>query len=226
MNFNTKQIPKTAFDSLTNNTQLDLMKVMIPYLPPSNQSGFAMMIRMQEMQETMKFYKTFPTGINSCDLEDEKGNKGDMFSDMRPYLPQDTGGKIDGMMSMMSMMNMMKEMQPTNSPNNTNESTSNTSPFGGMDMSMIMPLFSSMMGGSSSSNSMEMMKSMLSPEQEGLFDMMSMMNDFNDNSDYEAEQQVDHSICATQLDEDESNIRNSFHEDISSDDYSHIVTVV
>ncbi len=164
MNFDNKHQPQTPFDSLLSNPQLNMLKVMIPFLPPQNQSGMAMMIRMQEMQETMRFYKTFPHGIHAKDFSNDMsdGPLG-IFHAMRPYLPDENGSMIDTLLNIMPMMEMIKEMSDMNGMGLDDDSeNSSSSIFGG--------------------GAMDMVKGMLSPEQQGMFDMFSMMNEMNSMS--------------------------------------------
>lgn len=71
----------------------------------------------------------------------------DIFQELRPFMPPSTSESIDNLMNMMSMMEMMQSMQNTDS--------GESSDFG--------------------FDPMQMMQGMLTPEQQGMFDMYNSM---------------------------------------------------
>jgi len=73
----------------------------------------------------------------------------DIFQELRPYMPPSASDSIDNIMNMMSMMEMMQNMQDMDSKE--------ASGFG--------------------FDPMQMMQSMLTPEQQGMFDMYNSMFD-------------------------------------------------
>ena len=84
----------------------------------------------------------------------------DIFQELRPYMPPSASDSIDNLMNMMSMMEMMQNMQEMQ---DTDSET--TSGFG--------------------FDPMQMMQGMLTPEQQGMFDMYNNMfsveNETSDN---------------------------------------------
>ena len=82
----------------------------------------------------------------------------DIFQELRPFMPPSASESIDNLMNMMSMMEMMQSMQEMQ---DTDSET--TSGFG--------------------FDPMQMMQGMLTPEQQGMFDMYNtMFSAENDNS--------------------------------------------
>ncbi|MFI3171998.1 MAG: hypothetical protein R3Y58_06500 [Eubacteriales bacterium] len=151
-----RNTPKTPFDNLVSTIELDMMKLLIPFIPAQSQAHFAVYIKFQELQETMRIFKRYPSGIRACDLcEDE--DSADMFSMFKPYLPEESQGMFDNISNMMNMMEMMKQMQAMNEAMNegSDDSTDNDS-------------------------SMDFLKAMLSPEQQAMFESMSQMQDMAD----------------------------------------------
>lgn len=73
----------------------------------------------------------------------------DIFQELRPFMPPSASESIDNLMNMMSMMEMMQSMQNTDSGENSD--------FG--------------------FDPMQMMQDMLTPEQQGMFDMYNNMFD-------------------------------------------------
>lgn len=156
-NDNRKTIPKTPFDNLVSPFSLDIMKLMIPYTNPSNQKMFAIFIKMQELQETIRYFKEFPTKMHSCDLDRNAFDSTTIISEIKPYLPDENASMIDTFLSIQSMMEMMKVMQETTSDEE------------------------------SSDFSMDFLKSMLPPEQQGMMDMFQQMSETENASNTEPE---------------------------------------
>ncbi len=149
MDFNDKNnTPKTPFDNLISNPTLDIMKLMIPYLPLDNQPTFALYIKFMELQATMKFFKNHPFGVLACEVDangsDNPFDSSNIFSALRPYIPAENANQIDNIMNMMNMMNMMKQMQAMNEASGDDQS-------------------------------MDFLKSMLSPEQQDMFETFNQM---------------------------------------------------
>lgn len=155
----TKQSPpKTPFDNLVSSTKLDILKLLIPFVPVANQSQLALYIKFQELIETMHIFRLFPNGIRSCDLANNENttDNPDFISLMKPYLPEENIQMIDNISNMMNMMELIKQMQVMSS---TNEDDSSTN------------------------HSMDFLKNILSPEQQAMFDMMNTMYDTPDSTD-------------------------------------------
>ena len=74
----------------------------------------------------------------------------DIFQELRPFMPPSASESIDNLMNMMSMMEMMQSMQEMQETSNDGASG-----FG--------------------FNPMQMMQGMLTPEQQGMFDMYNTM---------------------------------------------------
>ena len=117
----------TPFDLRTNNPSLQMIKLLIPYLPPKNQRILAIYIKFIELQNTLSSFRIFKNRTHSTEQ---------MLNEIRPYLPIDVFDSIDNILNMLNMMEIMKSMSETNS-----------------------------------SDSSEILKNMLSPEQQSMFDM-------------------------------------------------------
>ena len=121
----------TPFDSQINNPSLQMMKLLIPYLPPKNQRILAIYIKFVEFQNTLSSFRVFRAKKHSTE---------DMLNEIRPYLPSDIFNSIDQILNMMSMMEMMKNMSDE-----------------------------------ANSDPTEMLKNMLTPEQQSMFEMYNTM---------------------------------------------------
>ncbi len=142
--------PKTPFDSLISHAQLDILKLLLPYIPPSKQRFMATFIKMQELERTIKYFDKFPAHDDSSSSHSALSLE--FLSEIKPYLNADDGGILDTLLSTMSMMDLFQTMTPTNSDD-------------------------------SSGFSFDILKGMLTPEQQ------AMMNAFHatpdpDNNDF------------------------------------------
>ena len=100
----------TPFDSRTNSPSLQMMKLLIPYLPPNNQKILAIYIKFMEFQNTLSSFRVFRTKTFSTE---------DMLNEFRPYLPSDFFDSIDMILNLMEMMEAMKDI-PEQEGGNTN----------------------------------------------------------------------------------------------------------
>ncbi len=102
--------PKTPFDMITSSTKLDMLKLFIPYMPPSTQSSFALFIKFQELQDTIKYFRAFPKGLNTNETSSKDNGTDNILSIIKPYLPAENQEMFDNIFNMMNMMEMMNAM--------------------------------------------------------------------------------------------------------------------
>lgn len=127
----------TPFDQSVSSWSLQLIKLLIPYLPPQKQRMMAVYVKFIELQNTLSFFRTF---------QHKKSTPEDIFEGLKPYLPRSALDSFDNMMNMVNMMNLFQEMQ------------------GSADSDY-----------DSGFDPMSMMKDMLSPEQQDMFQMYQGM---------------------------------------------------
>lgn len=92
----------TPFDEYISNQSLQMLKLMIPFLPPQNQRMFAVYIKFLELRHTLTFFR----GMRQNEHSPE-----DIFNAIKPYMSPSDAESFDQMMNMMSMMSMVQEMQ-------------------------------------------------------------------------------------------------------------------
>ena len=147
----------TAFDMLFTTNQIQIMKMLLPYFDSSMQKYIAVLIKYQELQYTISCFKNHSYPVRECN-DDEKSNFKKILPSLLLY-GNDSQKKMiqqfEQMFSFMEtykeiteMMELMKEMQgPSASDENTEE--------GGMQMP-----------------DMDMLLSMLSPEQQAIVELL------------------------------------------------------
>lgn len=92
----------TPLDQAISSESLQLMKLLIPYLPPANQRMLAVYVKFLEFQTVLSSFRAFRQLSNAPE---------DIFESLKPYLPHSALESFDNMMSMMSMVNSFQEMQ-------------------------------------------------------------------------------------------------------------------
>lgn len=88
----------TPFDRITSTKQLELVKLLIPYLPPNNQRFLGIYVKFLELRHTLSFFY-------NCNKPSE-----DFLKCLSSYLPKDTYEQFENAMNIMNMMQMMQEM--------------------------------------------------------------------------------------------------------------------
>ena len=92
----------TPFDEYISNQPLQMMKLLIPFLPPQNQRMFAVYVKFLELRHTLSFFRGMRQKAHSPE---------DIFDSIKPYMSPSDAESFDQMMNMMSMMSMVQEMQ-------------------------------------------------------------------------------------------------------------------
>lgn len=92
----------TPFDCRIANQNLELTKLLIPYLPPQSQRILAIYVKFSEFQYTLSSFHAFRQTAHSTQ---------DIFEELKPYMPPSTCESLDNFMNMMSMMDLFQSMQ-------------------------------------------------------------------------------------------------------------------
>lgn len=108
MNDNTNN-PFTLFDNLLQNSQLQTMKLLLPFLPAANQKMMVLLIKFLELKYTMEFFRKGNV-LNICSASDENASPIDKIAAMKDYLPKKEQETIDNIINMMSAMELFQSM--------------------------------------------------------------------------------------------------------------------
>lgn len=92
----------TPFDQYISNSSIQMVKLLIPFLPPQSQRMMAVYVKFLEFQHTFTFFRYMKQKANSPE---------DMFDSLKPYMSSSDLESFDQMSNMMNMMHMMQEMQ-------------------------------------------------------------------------------------------------------------------
>lgn len=142
-----KPLPMTPFDSLTSSGELQMLKLLLPYTPPSVQRMLAFFIRFTELQRAVRYFSVFRDFREGADPEGAFASTppaaSEILQDLRPYL----GGQadtVDMILSAMSMMEMMQDMAP---PGAGDPGSASRQASGGPDMTEILQMMHMFQGG-------------------------------------------------------------------------------
>lgn len=91
----------TPFDEYISNQSLQMMKLIIPFLPPQNQRMFAVYVKFLELRHTLSFFRS---------MRQKEHTPEDLLQTIKPYLSPSDVESFDQMMSMMSMVQEMQNM--------------------------------------------------------------------------------------------------------------------
>ncbi len=152
----------TPFDQLISTQSLQILKLLIPYTPPENQHFLAVYTKFLELQHTINFFQNFHSDIHSQNFERKAFSPMHIIQEIRPYISEQIAETFD---TLLNMMDMMETFQTMNDTADTNEQTD------------------------SAFDPMSMMKNMLAPEQQKMFDMYHAMSSQETEMECEPETQ-------------------------------------
>lgn len=95
----------TPFDLSVSSRPLQMLKLLLPFLPPQNQRMMAIYIKFMEFQNTFAHFKGFTNASE------------DIFSELMKMMPASTMESYENIMNMMAMAEMFNQEQEENSSN-------------------------------------------------------------------------------------------------------------
>lgn len=128
-------LPMTQLDMLVTTQELQMMKLMLPYIPPSYRGMLAIYLKFTEFQNTLRLFNG-SGGASSENIMKSRDihSPADILEDLRPFM---NPGDMDSFDMMMNAVNMMKGMN-----------TSDFSGFGNSEeMSDMMNMFDNILKG-------------------------------------------------------------------------------
>lgn len=146
------------FDTLYTTNHIQMLKIFLSFLEEPMQKNLAVFIKYLELQYTISFFQRKETEINICGGKHQPLNPDECLDELKSYCNEDEKSKIDQIFGIMNTMKMMQELQPL--------------------MEMMNSASQSEDGGTSDNNSdmmSQMLKNMLSPEQQTMFEMFTQI---------------------------------------------------
>lgn len=112
--------PMTPFDELVTPGFLYTLKLLLPYVPPTMQRTFGILLKFFELKRTMEYFFGFGN-------VKKNNSSGDIFNELKPYMDPKEKEMMEQMEGMMNMMEMMQTMQNASNPS-SGEHGDNASP--------------------------------------------------------------------------------------------------
>ena len=105
-------LPMTPFDSMVTTQGLQMMKLMLPYLPSAFRRMLAFYIKFTELNNTIHifFSQNGSTPGKDMPFEKQQFSPAGILEDLRPYMEESDANMMDSLLSAMNMMEMMKGM--------------------------------------------------------------------------------------------------------------------
>lgn len=108
----------TAFDSLFTTNRIQMLKILLPWLAPAQQSGFAVYIKLLELQYTLSFLQRHPVRrllgngkqLSADFFQSDNADTLELLDELLPFSTQEERKKIENMKNMMENFRKMQEM--------------------------------------------------------------------------------------------------------------------
>ena len=113
---NTKTI--TAFDSLFTTNRIQLLKILLPRLAPEQQSGFAVYIKLLELQYTLSLLRRHPgtrlmgngRQLSADFFQGDNTDTLELLEEMLPFSGPEDRARIENIRNMIANLKKMQEM--------------------------------------------------------------------------------------------------------------------
>ena len=108
----------TAFDSLFTTNRIQMLKILLPRLAPEHQNGFAVYIKLLELQYTLSFLRRHPGmrlmgGGKQLSADFFQGDNSDTFElldEMLPFSGPQERARIENIKNIIANLKKMQEM--------------------------------------------------------------------------------------------------------------------
>ena len=160
----------TPFDELVTTPELQIIKLLIPYVPAARRQTLAGMVKFMELRETLRIFCGHSGGLQAQMIPDSSPSPTDILSSFRPYLKPREASILDMIINIREMLSVMEMMQASQENPEGNDSDFDLNP-------------------------MELLTGMLPPEQQEIFrtysDMFSQTSDSAEKGDESNGQRMD-----------------------------------
>ena len=127
--------PMTQLDTLATTQELQLMKLMLPYIPANMRGMLAVYIKFTEFTNTIHLFHSTGNGSPDSPIQSKsKHSPEDILQDLSSFMDP---AEADNISMIFHMMNIMKQMDPSGF----------ASPESNSEMSQMIDLFDNIMKG-------------------------------------------------------------------------------
>lgn len=143
-----------AFDTLYTTNHIQMLKVLLPHLPQKQKNEFAVFIKYMELQYTIELSRKSKHKINICTASSAEAlDIASLIEELQPYCTEQERKTFSRMAETFQTLHMFQDIQKYKDLFSTMSDSENDS------------------GESSNMDMSQMLKGMLSPEQQAMFDM-------------------------------------------------------
>lgn len=147
----------TPFDEMVSSPQLQLIKLLIPYAPPSGRRMLAAFVKFTELRETFHLFGQNGPALSAQSREDNSPRSPlEILDSFRPYLGPRECEMLDTVIQAREIMSMMDLMRNTSSGTDTGTDESSS-------------------GSSTPFDPMDLLSGMLTPDQQEMFHLYSAL---------------------------------------------------
>ena len=108
----------TAFDSLFTTNRIQMLKILLPRLAPEQQNGFAVYIKLLELQYTLSFLRRHPgmrlmgggKQLSADVFQGDNSGTFELLDEMLPFSGPEERSRIENIKSMIANFKKMQEM--------------------------------------------------------------------------------------------------------------------
>ena len=108
----------TAFDSLFTTNRIQMLKILLPRLAPEQQSGFAIYIKLLELQYTISFLRRHPGArlmgsgkqLSADFFQGDNADTFELLDEMMPFSGPQERARIENIKNMIMNLKKMQEM--------------------------------------------------------------------------------------------------------------------
>lgn len=145
-----------SFDTLFTTNQIQILKILLTYVEPSQQKLMAVYIKFLELQYTISFFRKYPSSFTKF-TQEENFNAAKLCDEIMPFCSpseremlnnmKNMYQNFESMQEMMQMVQMMKDLFPEGENPPGGDSASMFSGLSemlgskGMDMSQLFEMF-------------------------------------------------------------------------------------
>ncbi len=106
--------PLSPFDELTIPSELQLLKLILPYTPVTNQKMLGILIKLLELEYTIDFFQHCTLKLHS-QTTDAPVSFSNIISEIAPYLSKRDSQMLASVQNILNILEMMQTFQDTSS---------------------------------------------------------------------------------------------------------------
>ena len=107
---NDTYLEPTAFDTLIQTREIQMLKTAIPYMKQAQKQQFAILIKYMELQKAIQIFSPAASNISACELPAEENNSLNMLNELRKFATPREQEMIDTLTNLFSMLSLYSEV--------------------------------------------------------------------------------------------------------------------